>query len=96
VVGNIGAPDRLNYTVVGDAANVAQRLEQHGKSIDDDHASAVIVVSGPVMRDAGPGFRFAPLGDAAVKGRDEPVRAFRLVGVADGASAAAPADVAVG
>lgn len=33
IVGNIGAPGRINYTLVGDAVNVAARLEQLSKTI---------------------------------------------------------------
>ncbi|MGI9385522.1 MAG: adenylate/guanylate cyclase domain-containing protein, partial [Methyloligellaceae bacterium] len=33
VVGNIGSPGRLNYTVVGDSVNVAQRLQEAGKFV---------------------------------------------------------------
>ena len=33
LVGNIGARERLNYTLVGDTVNVTQRLEQLGKEI---------------------------------------------------------------
>ena len=32
VVGNIGAPDRVNYTIVGDTVNDAQRLSRSGTS----------------------------------------------------------------
>jgi class 3 adenylate cyclase len=52
IVGNIGAPGRINYTLVGDTVNVAQRLEQLGKR----HAQAqdvVIVASRAVLERAG-------------------------------------------
>jgi class 3 adenylate cyclase len=90
VVGNIGAPDRLNYTVVGDAANVAQRLEQLGKEVAGDDAAA-IVVSDAIVAEAGPGLAFAPLGAAAVVGRHEPVWTFRLIGTAGALPDAGPA-----
>lgn len=34
LVGNIGAPGRVNYTLVGDVVTLAQRLEQLGKEVD--------------------------------------------------------------
>lgn len=83
VVGNIGAPDRLNYTVVGDAANVAQRLEQLGKEVGKEVGiddAVVIIVSDAVVNDAGPGLAFEPLGDFAIRGRGEPIAAYRLLG----------------
>ena len=36
VVGDIGAPNRINYTIVGDAVNATQRLEGLGKVIDPE------------------------------------------------------------
>ena len=32
VVGNVGSPDRYNYTAIGDAANVAARLQEVAKA----------------------------------------------------------------
>ncbi|WP_395708734.1 adenylate/guanylate cyclase domain-containing protein [Reyranella sp.] len=82
VVGNIGAPGRVNFTVVGDTVNVAQRFEQLGKEFMKEGEEIVVLVSGATMaavKDK------AALGIAAVapvrrlvKGHDDPVEVFRL------------------
>ena len=36
IVGNIGAADRVNYTIVGDTVNVSQRLQELGKLVAPD------------------------------------------------------------
>lgn len=83
VVGNIGAPSRLNYTVIGDTVNVAQRLESVGRDLPGWRA-ATIIVSDAIVRDAGPGFVFERLGQIAVRGRARPVTAFSLLAAAAG------------
>jgi adenylate cyclase len=45
VVGNIGAPGRVNYTVVGATVNLAQRLEAVGKKLGPASSEVSIQVS---------------------------------------------------
>jgi len=78
VAGNIGTRDRAGYTVVGDTVNVANRLEQLGKSIapDDD---LVILISGDTvacLQDRSDGL--VPLGSHVVPGRATAIDIFRL------------------
>src|SRR5205807_6184664 len=49
VVGNIGAPGRVNFTVVGDTVNIAQRFEQLGKEFMQDGEDVVLLVSGDTL-----------------------------------------------
>ncbi len=52
VVGNIGAPERVNYTIVGDTVNDAQRLEALGHLLDAG-ADVTILMSVETARLAG-------------------------------------------
>jgi class 3 adenylate cyclase/HAMP domain-containing protein len=77
LAGNIGAPGRINYTLVGDTVNVAQRLEQFGKSIDDGAGDAVIIASADIVERV-PEVAHRALGKQVLPGRSEPTEVFRL------------------
>lgn len=72
LVGNIGAPGRVNYTLIGDTVNVAARLEQLCKDIGDD-AEAKILVSGDTVARATDQSNLANVGRYDVRGRDSDV-----------------------
>ena len=75
--GNIGPPSRVNYTVIGDDVNIAQRLEQIGKEVSPD-AEVAITVSASTVADLGGRFEVEPVGEMEVKGRAAPVAVYRL------------------
>ncbi len=79
--GNIGAPSRVNYTVIGDDVNIAQRLEQIGKEVSPG-AEVAITVSAATVADLDGLFEVEPVGEMEVKGRAAPVAVYRLVGMA--------------
>jgi adenylate cyclase len=71
IVGNIGSPNRFNYTVVGDSVNLASRLEGVGKRYH-----TTIIVSEQTRQAVGDQFAFRELDLVRVVGRDHPVRLF--------------------
>ena len=77
VVGNVGWPGRINYTIVGDAVNTCQRLESMGKEMDRGDAVTVLISGATADRLAG-FFALDDAGSVQVKGRSEAVRVFRL------------------
>jgi adenylate cyclase len=85
IVGDIGAANRINYTIVGDVVNATQRLESLGKTVDPD-AEAIALVSEEIFAAAADGFQFVERGAHFVKGRQESLKVFQLVGDQKGAS----------
>lgn len=68
----LGSSERLEYTVVGDTVNLAQRLQDLARPAGNTVASEATV------RDAGGDWQWEPLGAREVKGRATPVQAYRL------------------
>ncbi|MGH6960005.1 MAG: adenylate/guanylate cyclase domain-containing protein, partial [Dongiaceae bacterium] len=79
VVGNVGAPGRINYTLIGDTVNIAQRLEQLGKEIDTGTDDVIVLVSGETAACLDDTFDLQPLGEQELRGRSESLAVFRLL-----------------
>jgi len=79
VAGNIGAPGRMNYTIVGDAVNTGARLEQLGKTLVPDAPEVVILLSSATAAQAGADVALVSCGRQPVRGRHEGIEVFRLL-----------------
>ncbi len=79
IVGNIGAPGRINYTLIGDTVNLANRLEAFGKEVPAGEGSAVILMSGATRRLLGDKAQVEDLGVHEVRGRVGRTEIFRLL-----------------
>ena len=67
----LGSPERLEYTLVGDTVNLSQRLQQlaaAGETVLSEATCQALAVPAAMV----------PLPAQLVKGRDTPIRAFRL------------------
>ena len=71
VAGAIGGGGRLEYTVIGDAVNVAQRLQSEAE------AGQIVAAASTVA--AAPSIGCEPIGSRQVKGREELVEVYRIL-----------------
>lgn len=77
--GDIGARHRFNFKALGDVVNVAARLEQMGKTVQDP-GTHVILISETTQDDAHlPEVDLQALGPITVRGRATAMGVFRLV-----------------
>ena len=74
VVGNMGSQQRFDYSVLGDAVNLGARLEGQSKSY------GVTNIIGEITAEAVPDYAILELDLIAVKGKDEAVRIFTMMG----------------
>jgi class 3 adenylate cyclase len=75
VLGTVGTGDRLKFAVVGDAVNVASRIQEQAR----DPSGSCVYLSEEVRALAGDGFEFDDAGELQVRGRAGSVHLFRLV-----------------
>jgi class 3 adenylate cyclase len=78
IVGNIGSEDRVNYSIIGDAVNVAARLESQGKEYGDLTQEVSILASEDALTAAGMTSDAIEVGTVQLRGRIQAMRVYRL------------------
>ena len=74
VVGNVGSPQRFDYSILGDVVNIASRLEGETKVY-----GAPVIVGEATMAQA-QDFAFLEIGRVSLRGKDRSERVFALAG----------------
>ena len=74
IIGNVGSPHFMSYTVIGDTVNTAARLMQLAQANE-------VLVSGALykaIRDLVPADRVEPRGDVALRGKSEAIQVYSI------------------
>jgi adenylate cyclase len=82
VVGNMGSENKLNYTIMGNAVNLAARLEGANKQ----YRTGGILITEYTKNAIGDEFVCRSLDRVRLVGIDSPLRLYELTGFRDGAS----------
>jgi adenylate cyclase len=79
VVGNMGAANKMDYTIMGNAVNLAARLE----GVNKQYHTGGILISGYTKKQIGGEFLCRTLDRVRVVGIKTPVRLYEVLGLAE-------------
>ena len=79
VAGALGGLQRMKYTTVGDTINIASRLESYDKDLGKE-ALCRVLIGESTLRYLGPGFRTERIGEVSLKGKEEKITIYRVLG----------------
>jgi adenylate cyclase len=82
VAGSLGGADRLEYVVIGDTVNIASRLESFDKDLFARSLSSPcrILIGEATLSRLGQRFLTERVGQVSLKGKEEKIHVYRIVG----------------
>ncbi len=69
----------MKYTTIGDTINIASRLESYDKDLGKE-ALCRILIGASTLRYLGPEFRTERIGEVSLKGKEEKITIYRVLG----------------
>jgi adenylate cyclase len=79
VAGALGGLQRMKYTTIGDTINIASRLESYDKDLGKE-ALCRILIGESTLRYLGPEFQTERIGEVSLKGKEEKITIYRVLG----------------